>query len=85
MTNCCNDYGKCTQGANCAAREAPFTFCHNDKSPQQEVASDLFYFVGFVFFVAVICAAAGLGWGLFERFYPSTACMVQQLFLINCK
>jgi hypothetical protein len=83
--NCCDSFGNCKQGFNCPAREMPFTFCHNDKSPQAEVTSDLFYFVGFALILTVICLIAGISWGLFERYYPSTACLVTQLFSINCR
>lgn len=88
MTNCRNDYCHCTQGANCPARkkpQAPFTLLPADHSPQQEVLSEIFWFVGFALAVIAICLIAGICWGLFERFYPSTACLVQQLFSITCK
>ena len=82
--NCC-DYG-CNQGKDCPARATPFTCCQKqDISPQSELATDIFNVVGFVLLVAVICAAAGLAWGLFDRFYPSTACMVKTLFSNTCK
>jgi hypothetical protein len=56
-----------------------------EKSPQAETLSDAFYFIGFICLVAVICAAAGLAWGLFDRFYPSTACMILQALSSTCK
>jgi hypothetical protein len=89
MTECCNDFGQCTRGKNCPARAAsdpPFLFCtHEDKSPQAETASDTFYFIGFALVVAVIFGAANLVWAALSHFYPSTACMLQELFSITCK
>lgn len=85
--NCCNDFNQCTQGANCPARkrtthqvQPPFGFCHNDKSPHIEVAGNTFYFLGFACLVAVICAAAGLAWGLLVRFAPNFVQLLQYLF-----
>jgi hypothetical protein len=56
-----------------------------EKSPQAETLSDAFYFIGFVLFIAVICCAAGLAWGLLMHFYPSKACMILQTFSFACK
>jgi hypothetical protein len=99
--NCCNDFGQCKQGFNCPARtthiklsrqanttpaKPEWKFCPMpEKSPQSELASDLFYFIGFVLLLIAICAAAGLVWGLLSHFYPPTACMVQMLFSTACK
>lgn len=58
-----------------------FTFpAQTDKSPHQEVVSDAFYYIGFICLVAVICAAAGLTWGLLVRFAPGFVHMLQYLF-----
>ena len=84
--NCCNDFGQCTRGKDCPAGAIPFKCCPiPKKSPQVEATSDFFYFAGFVLLLFVICAAASLAWGLLERFYPSTACMILQLFSSTCK
>jgi hypothetical protein len=86
--NCCNDYGQCTQSHNCAVRSCQdwqYPPRAKDKSPQSELVSDLFYLVGFVLLVAVISLIAGVGWGVFEMAYPSTACMVRTLISISCK
>ncbi len=58
-----------------------FTFpAQADKSPHQEVVSDAFYYSGFVLLVALICAIAGLAWGLLVRFAPDFVHMLQYLF-----
>ena len=86
--NCC-DYGQCNRNSDCATRATtpattttppPFQCCPMPKPAQKEIAGDLFFYVGFVFFVAVICAAAGLAWGLLVRFAPDFVHMLQYLF-----
>lgn len=58
-----------------------FTFpAQADKSPHQEVVSDSFYYISFVFLLAVICAIAGLAWGLLVRFAPNFVQLLQYLF-----
>lgn len=57
-----------------------FTFTHNDNLPQQELVSDLFFYILFAILVALICAAAGLAWGLLVQFSPKTVLMLQYLF-----
>lgn len=60
-----------------------FTLTHNDhtdRSPYTEVVSDLFFYIGLVCLVAVICAATGLAWGLLVQFSPKTVLMLQYLF-----
>jgi len=85
--NCCNDYGQCNRNSDCAIRAntpPPFQFCNKLEKPPS-TASNAFYYFGFALVLIVICLIAGIGWGLFERFYPSTACMVQMLFATACK
>lgn len=85
-------YGVCSYDPNqCEIGQAkgrlmeaqPWRFA--DESPYVQVLSDVWYFIGFALILTVICLVAGIGWGLFERFYPSTVCMMQQVFSINCK
>lgn len=99
MTQCCNDFGQCTQGADCLARASsiesildyassvpPFQCCPmREKSPQKELASDAIYFLGFIALVVVIFCIAGFAWAMLQHFYPSTACMVQMLFSTTCQ
>ena len=82
--NCCNDYGQCNRNSDCAIRAsttAPFQ-CHPiPKKPEKKhVASNLFFYLGFACLVAVICAAAGLAWGLLVRFAPNFVQLLQYLF-----
>jgi hypothetical protein len=81
----CDQYNQCTKSKNCLNHRPSFTFCHKDNSPQQEVVSDFFYFIGFALILTVICLIAGIGWGLFERYYPSTVCMILQALSFTCK
>lgn len=79
--NCCNDFGQCTRGANCPARKPPFTCAPMyDKSPQQEAASDIVYFLGFIALLVVICATAGFAWAMLQYFAPDLASMLIYLF-----
>lgn len=58
-----------------------FTFpAQTDKSPHQQVVSDAFFYMGFILLVALICAIAGLVWGLLVRFAPGFVHMLQYLF-----
>lgn len=51
-----------------------------DKPPHTELASDFFCLIGAALFVALICAAAGLAWGLLLRFAPGVVLMLQHIF-----
>ena len=58
-----------------------FTFpAQTDKSPHQEVVSDAFFYIGFILLVALICAIAGLVWGLLVRFAPGFIDVLQYFF-----
>lgn len=80
--NCC-DYGQCNRNSDCATRATtppPFQCYPMPKPAQKEIAGDLFFYVGFVLLLAVICAIAGLAWGLLVRFAPGFVHMLQYLF-----
>lgn len=96
--NCCDDFGQCSQGQNCAARKAgtrasnvntnepDWKFPTESKpSPHQEMASDIFYFMGFFLLMVAVWAFVFAAWAVFQHFYPSTACMLQYLFSAACK
>jgi fatty acid desaturase len=84
MTQCCNDFGQCTQGADCPARAnslPPFQCSPmREKSPQKELASDAVYFVGYIALLVVICATAGFAWDMLQHFAPNLAFMLIYLF-----
>lgn len=64
--------------------ERIFGETEQEPSPHLEAVESAFLWAAVVLVFLVICLVAGIGWGLFERFYPSTACMVVDLFS-NCK
>ena len=56
-----------------------------ERSPQQELASDAFYYMGFFIVLCTAWALAFTAWAVFQHFYPATACMLQSLFSAACK
>jgi hypothetical protein len=56
-----------------------------EPSPHLEAVESTFLWIAVVLVFLAICLIAGITWGLLERFYPSTACMIMQLFSSNCK
>lgn len=98
--NCCNDFGQCKQGFNCPARETrqskgraiesqswsfPTEEEINDTNPFIEMVCQLWWGIKFMGYSALLFFCAFVAWEVFEYFKPSTACLLQQLFSINCK
>lgn len=82
--NCCNDYGQCNRNSDCAIRAstpAPFQCCPMPKKPaQKEIASDLFFYCGFIAAVATAWALVNVAWDALVQFSPKTVLMLQYLF-----
>jgi hypothetical protein len=57
--NCCNAYGQCTQGANCAARTTPIKFLGDEEADDWSYADVIRDFFAVIGAVAMAAGIAG--------------------------